>query len=369
MALIRSQRTINRSILQTFPAEQGSVRGIEPSDEVDFYNMLQVSGIDRMRFENHWPYILQATRNSGFVYKDNHTRIYYYFRHIHRTDELVVVNCFGPNTAKGLSILKDYTIENHMSLCIKNILVQNLPYWEKLGYHEKKTHWNQYSSKDDNSCPEFIYDLKVIAEAHLPVTEGQIRSCRASHANRLRKFLRERNIVVKPYDPKLHKNVVYNLLVDNADFLEKKGVDSKQNVIDAHNFVFNDELLYKKRLIHVENNTILGFNYITVINDIIFGNALIHKNLPDLMRFLVWQGFNYVYKQLEPHKKYYVSLQGSENIGQYHWKKGFAPIKEILKTHITYQATPCQSLTIAKENVGATLSIDGEAPTKKVWER
>lgn len=78
------------------------------------------------------------------------------------------------------------------------------------------------------------------------------------------------------------------------NYLQKKRVDSKQNIIDAHMFVFCDDLLYKIRLIYIENWDIIGFNYVTVIDNTIFGNALIHKNLSDLLRFLVWQGFNYL---------------------------------------------------------------------------
>jgi hypothetical protein len=334
----KNQTLINdKLILKDQLLKYHCIKKIEQSDEIDFYDMLQLSGIDTARFENHWPYVIQATRNTGFVYKANQTRIYYYFREIYNCLELVVVNFFGLEKIKGLSLLREYAIEENISLCIKNILVQDLPYWENLGYCEKKTNWNDYSTKDDNSFPECIYDLKVIAEANLPVTPPRVRTCRASHANRLRKFLKERNIQAKEYKPKLHKDIVYKLLVENAEFLQKKMVDSKQNIIDAHMFVFNDELLHKVRLLHTENDVILGFNYITVVNNIIFGNALIHKNLPDLMRFLVWQGFNYLYNQVDQNKQYYVTLQGSENNGQYNWKKGFSPLKEVLKTHITYK--------------------------------
>lgn len=302
------------------------------SDEADFYEALQSSPVDKTRFENHWPYIIQATRNSGFVYKENRTRIYYYLRSIR---ELVVVNILSDDKAGALSVLKRYAIENNLALCVKNIPVQDLPYWENSGYREAQRAWNDYSSKDDNSYPECIYDLKVIAEAHLPVKPNHIRACRETHSNRLRKFLRERDIHVRPYEPELHREAVYKLLVENAEFLHQKGVDSRQNVIDAHMFVFDDRLLHKVRLVHMENGCILGFNYITVVDDTIFGNALIHKNSSDLMRFLVWQGFNYLSNHLEPHKRYLVTLQGSENKGQYHWKKGFSPLRENVKTHIT----------------------------------
>lgn len=311
-----------------------NINRIVRADEVDFYNMIGLSTSHNEDFENHWPYIIQATRNSGFVYKENETRVYFYIRDV--CNELVVVNFFGIEKFKVLSELKTLAFENNMSFCIKNIPIQQIAFWNNLGYCEKEIAWNAYSSKDDNTFPECIYDLQSIAEAHLPVEPGHIRGCRASHARKLRKFLRERDIQIKEYDPKLHKDVIYNLLVKNAEFLEQKGVDSKKNVIDAHMFIFNNNLLHKRRLLHIENGNILGFYYITIVNDMIFANALIHVISSDLMRFLVWQGLNYLYNQLDKNKKYYVDLQGSENSGQYNWKKGFSsPIKEMLKTHIT----------------------------------
>ena len=121
---------------------------------------------------------------------------------------------------------------------------------------------------------------------------------------------------------------------DLVKFLEDKGVDSMKNVIDAHIFVFNDDMQHMLRLVHIENDCIIGFNYFTVLNNEIFGNAMIHKNEANLMRFLGWQGFNYAYNHLDKNKTYYVTLQGSENSGQNNFKKGFATFLEISKTHI-----------------------------------
>lgn len=314
----------------------GDIKKIEPSDEEDFYQILQLAEVNPRCFENNWPYIIQATRNIGFVYKNNKTRIYFYFRKSVSYDELVIVNMFGEEKIEALSILKEHAILTGFHLCIKNIPIRNLDYWNKIGYCEKTECWDQYSQRDDNSFPECLYDLGAIALSHLPIESGKVRPCRESHANTLRKFIKERNIKVEEYIAKKHKDAVYNLLIENANFLSNKGVDSRQNVIDAHVFVFDDNLAHKIRLVHVENDCFLGFNYLTVVNNVIFGNALIHINADNLMRFLAWQGFNYLYNKLDRDKKYYVTMQGSENYGQYCWKKGFGPSMEILKTHLTY---------------------------------
>ena len=79
----------------TFPrisTSNAMLNRIEQTDEADFYTMINRQNVCKTRFENHWPYILQATRNCGFVYKDGETRIYYFIRN---SSDLVVVNCFG----------------------------------------------------------------------------------------------------------------------------------------------------------------------------------------------------------------------------------------------------------------------------------
>lgn len=308
---------------------------ITVQDEIDFYTILRQSPTDRSCFENHWPYIIQATRARGFVYKHQDTRIYYYFRDTKSVRELVVVNMLGSQKESMLAVFKECAMKNQLNLCVKNIPVAEIPHWQTLGFCEKKEPWSQFSVRDDNSFPECIYDLETLARAHEVVPSGHKRQCRASHAQGLRKFLRERDIQLVPYDRAVHKDAIYQMLLDNAQFLENKGVDSKQNVIDAHLFVFEDDVLYKERLVSLEHGHIVGFNYITVFDDALFGNALIHKNQSGLMRFLIWQGFNYLYNQLDKNKKYTVTFQGSEKPGQYHWKRGFAPLREIHKIHIT----------------------------------
>lgn len=300
---------------------------IGPDDEADFYEILDASDVDRSRFENHWPYIIQATRKSGFVYKMGQSRIYSYFR----DDELVVVNCFGSDCAQ---VLKNYAHLNLIPVCIKNVSLTDLTFWESHGFKEKVSSWSNYSLRDDNSYPECIYDLRTLAQAHIPVKVGETRTCRASHANRLRKFIRDRAIIIQDYQPSIHCDAVVQLLNSNAEFLESKGMESMQNVIDAHQFVFDDDLQHKRRLVHIENNVVIGFNYLTVIQNVIFGNAIIHQNETDLMRYLVWQGFNHLYQSLDRTVDYFVTMQGCEHEGQYHWKQGFSPVREVTKTHV-----------------------------------
>jgi hypothetical protein len=302
---------------------------ITAEDEEDFYRVLEVSGVDHARFENHWPYIIQATRNAGFVYKEGMTRVYSYMR----DNELVVVNCFGRNCAE---VIANHAISNQIPVSVKNISIMELPLWEAYGFKEKESRWSEYSVRDDNSYPECVYELEVLAQAHLPVLPERQRTCRASHANRLRKFIREREIYVKAYESNLHQKAVLQLLYSNAVFLENKGVESMQNVIDAHLFVFDENLQHQIRLVHIENEEVIGFNYLTCVNNTIFGNAIIHRNETDLMRFLVWQGFNHLYHSLDNSRQYFVTMQGSEHAGQYHWKRGFAPAREIEKTHLYF---------------------------------
>lgn len=309
---------------------------IHSADEQDFYSILAQVTPHNTCFEYHWPYIIQATRGRGYVYKADKSRIYFYVRNFADLNELIVVKMIG-NCMLGLACLQKYASAPKYKLIIKNVPQEDLDYWKALGYCQKQSPWSNYSLSDDNSYPECIYTLEALALMHCKLKPGQVRMCRASYAQEIRKYLRFRRICVAPYDPTLHKNTVYRLLIENAEFLQNKGIDSRENVIDAHKFVFIDTLLHTVRLVHLENDTIVGFNYLTVINNTIFGNALIHKNESHLMSYCMWQGFYHLYCTFDKSTLYFVTLQGSETAGQYYWKQGFAPIKEISKIHVEWK--------------------------------
>lgn len=314
------------------------IKDINSYDEEDFYNCLNLSSKDKRCFENHWCYIIQSTRMRGKVLKLSTTRIYFYEKTQVNQRILVVVNYFGEVLLKAMRRLQHHARGLGLSIIIKNVVTDDVKFWQSLGFCERKERWSPFSYRDDNSYPELFYNLKTIALAHHRVPAGEKRQSRASHANRIRKFISSRNIIIREYNKSTDRDCVEKLLYSNAEFLEDKAVDSAQNIIDAHWFVFDNSIKYKKRLIHQEGEKIIGFNYITIIKNVLYGDAIIHINESDLMRFLVWQGFHYLYKQLDTSSSYSVTLQGSENIGQSHWKRGFAPINQVFKTHLEWHA-------------------------------
>ncbi len=110
------------------------VKHIVRLDEIDFYHVLSNAAVDLSRFENHWPYIIQATRGRGFVYKKNKTRIYFYFREVPKSMELVIVNLFGKEISTGLELLQSYAQFNKIVNRIKNISFEDLETWKQSGY-------------------------------------------------------------------------------------------------------------------------------------------------------------------------------------------------------------------------------------------
>lgn len=315
---------------------------IHQNDWVDFYEALETSTVDRSCFENHWQYIIQATRNKGFVLRSNLSRLYYSIRKSpSKRDTLVVANQFG-DESKNLAIhLANYAYSNKMNFLIKNINVSCLAEWEKLGFQESQEHWNKYSKKDDNSFPEGIYNLKNLSLAHMTVSRREQRTCNKTTAKTIRKFLRERDITINLYSPDEELQVKH--LLDNcARFIEQKGVDTYQNVIDAHTFIFDYTLPYALSYSFYENNELIGFLYATHIKNHIFTNVLLCRNESDLMRFLLWKGLHTIYQTLN-NPLLSVTLQGSENSGQAAWKNSFYPLRHIDKTHICKPYTSQQN--------------------------
>ena len=151
----------------------------------------------------------------------------------------------------------------------------------------------------------------------------------------IRKLSKESNYVFVPYTD-LFKNDGLKLLEKNSEYLENKGVDFKNEVMRAHQFVFDDNIKNKTILAILEDNRLIGLAFLTQVGDNLFFNAIINENKSNLMRFLLWKSVVHYCECLEEEKRpLYLALQGSENEGQTKWKVFFSPLRTIHRTHLT----------------------------------
>jgi len=113
-------------------------------------------------------------------------------------------------------------------------------------------------------------------------------------------------------------------------------VDFREEIVQAHHFVFDDDIRNKVVFAIFENDTLIGVTFLTRFEDNLFFNAIISENKSNLMRFLLWKSVACYCNSLEEHRwPLYLALQGSENEGQNNWKRFFYPIRAIPRTHVT----------------------------------
>ena len=324
---------------------RGQISKITAKDEALFYDFVRSYSVDKCSFENNWSYIIQATRGKGYKYQLDRSVVYFYFREAN--DSLVIVNCLGKNSLDMVTELALLVKEIGIITIVKNVLISELEKWENKGYKETIAPWSPYSFRDDNTFPEQVYSFTDIANCHLKrkKNEPKSRSCRKDTSRLIRKFIKERSIIALDYDRTKHKDIINKLLVNYANYLDNKGVDSSENVYAAHQFIFNEEIKNKTRIVHVEAEKIKGFSYLTLVDNVLFFNAIINENESNIMRFILWQALNFIKENFKNNCcPQYLCLQGSEISGQDFWKRSFACIRSIHKTHV-YWAEPYPLIT------------------------
>ncbi len=308
----------------------GTLRAIdvdENSEEL-FYKFVQISDIDRSAFSYNWPYIVQATRKRGFYYQNSHGIVYLYLRTNVldcRDCALIVVNHLGYKSETLVCEIAEAAKNLAVTSIIKNIDQDKVLLWNKLGFRETIEPWSKYSFRDDNTFPEFVYDIKKFINLQVsPHTRSAIN-----------KFSRKDNYIFTTYNCSF-KNDGLKLLERTSEYLENKGVDFKKEVMLAHQFVFDDDIKNKEVFAVLEGNALVGITCLTRFEENLFFNAVISENKSNLMRFLLWKSVACYCASLEEHQwPLYLALQGSENEGQNNWKRFFHPIRAIHRTHVS----------------------------------
>lgn len=288
-----------------------------------FYQYLsQTKNIQKSAFENNWPYILQATRNGLHVFEKNDSILYYTKRV--KGDDIspnVIVNYLGFHDEELVVSFVESQLQKGVHTIVKNVDVHKLEKWKKLGFTETSNPWSIYSSRDDNSFPQYNVSRKTIESVQFG---DDVKS-------QIQKFSKSRVIHVEAYDSAYDADAK-KLLHSFSEYSQIKGNDYAEEVENAHLFFFDENIKHKIRLQHVENGELVGFSFLTPVGNICFYNAVICKKERNLMKYLVYQAMDFVCKKYP--KIQIFGMQGSENAGQDYLKKRLRPCEIIKKTHI-----------------------------------
>ena len=110
--------------------------------------------------------------------------------------------------------------------------------------------------------------------------------------------------------------------------------DEEREIHRAHAFLFQEALSGTVRFVHRCQSRLLGFSFLTVIDDCVYYDATIHCHEKNLLRFLHWQILNETIRNF-PSVRFLIH-QGSESSGQDWWKRSWKPIQSIEKTHLIF---------------------------------
>lgn len=320
--------TVNRIINALSLFLLGKISIIDGNSEESFYEFVKSSSIDRSAFSYNWPYIVQATRKHGFCYQNKKSIIYFYLRKKTKDFQgyqLVIVNHLGYSSEESVCELAEAAIKLNMSTIIKNVDRDKVLLWKSLSFEETIEPWSDYSFRDDNTFPELVYDINKYINAEFSYRTRCI----------INKILREKEYTFLIYDDSFRQRG-WELLEKNAEYLQNKGVDYKNEIMLAHKFVFDDSIKNKIILAVLEHDKLVCLSFLTQVEENLFFNAIINENKSNVMRFLLWKSVVHYCQGLEDRKRpLYLALQGSENEGQNKWKKFFHPIRVIDRTHVT----------------------------------
>ncbi len=324
----REELVINNTINSICSLLSGNLCTINENSEKLFYEYVKFSSIDRSAFSYNWPYIVQATRRNGFCYQNKQSIVYFYLRknvNDFQSYTLIIVNHLGCDSETSVCEIAEAAKKLNIVCIVKNIDRNKVLLWNNLGFKETVEPWSDYSFRDDNTFPEFVYDIKTLINLEF------------SHRTKtiINKFAKEKNYVFIPYNNSF-KNSGLKLLEKNSEYLQNKGVDFKKEIILAHQFVFDDSIRNKIVFAILEDNRLVAISFLTQVEENLFFNAIINENESNLMRFLLWKSVVHYCGNLEENKRpLYLALQGSENEGQNRWKTFFHPVRAIYRTHIT----------------------------------
>lgn len=294
-------------------------------------------GFDRYAFENHFAYIVQATRRQPHVYEKEESILYLGEKTGdgagHHLLPLVIVNGYGPKRlALALEVAQAAGRCLKTPTIVKNVPIGEIEEWRAIGFSETKTPWSKYSFRDDNSFPQYVIDAESFAYLIPGKTSKNTRGA-------IRRSGRRYSITTRWYEPSM-KEAAYNVLLEFAMHFGKKGKEYPEEVIAAHEYIFDQSICGIERLAYFQGEELVGMScfshqaYPDEIGDSLFGDVMINKSCGGLEMYITWQGINHIWESGTRPK--YLLLQGSESEGQDAWKRRFKPIRAIERTHVAY---------------------------------
>lgn len=290
--------------------------------------------MDLQAFENNFPYVLQATRNNPHKYEKDGSIVYLCAKTGEGPDAspnqpMVIVNALGKDPESLIEELVLVASMSGVSTILKNVDIDKVGYWTARGFEESSVPWSRYSFRDDNSYPQYILDRRLLLSlSNKKETRNTYRQ--------IRKIGREMSIQAESYSERFACEA-RSLLEEYARFSQAKGKDFAFEINQAHQFMFENGVDHKFRLVHRLGGSLIAMTYWSLSDHTIYWNGCVNKNVPNLMRFLVWQGVSCI-SDRGLSRASWVALQGSESEGQDRWKRSFGPVKRIDKTHMVFYA-------------------------------
>lgn len=289
------------------------------TEEEQFYRLL-AQRQPPTAFEHNWPYIVQATRNGLDMYRAHGAHVYCTRRTTSNHSMMVIVHALGARHLDALRELAERERVFGRRILVKNIAREDVDVWRSAGFEETTEPWSRYSYRDDNTFPQYITARDTVLYA----------AYRKDLAKTIRRFS-VRTITTEPFDTR--KDVDARRLLDAfALYAARKGFETTDEVVRAHEFFFDSSIKQKIRLQHIENGRLIGWSFLTPVRDTLFHNAVICDNESNLMKHLVHEGLVWVFRH-HPHIQHFVD-QGSENAGQDWTKQRINPLRAIHKTHM-----------------------------------
>jgi hypothetical protein len=309
---------------EAFLSSIDGITDIELTDEKFFYEfLLNSETLNTRAFENNFAYILQSCRPffKKFYYKS--TLVFFTFhKSLEEKTRMVITNSVGPNRLEAASELAKIARKYGIMTLIKNVSISDGIFWKSQGFRVSDISWNHFSKYDDNTFPQYNFSRDTILNL---------------------KFNRDYRRLFNKYDTlkaqtdnylaSIHKDKAENFLNANSLFLADKKIDTPEEVIAAHKFFFDEEIQRKLILVHSMDNNIIGFSYLTIVQETGTGfyNAVFNEKNSNIMKYILFSGMRYTFLNFPNINQ--IGLQGSENKGQDFMKSRFNPTTVIEKFH------------------------------------
>lgn len=275
--------------------------------------------------EDSWGYIIQATRNMGGRWYDPVTQSLVFFgRKPLDNNTLVIPNFFAePEHLK--SIIEELQLTFNVSKTVlKNINPQDIEKFTPYGFWQyyANEQWDDFSRFDDQTYPQLVIDLKVLAEKKGP-GYGELRRClhKVSFTS------------IRSYNDKDRDAVLSIFKEKDADkFLPKQFWGM---YYESHK-MFPDADIEKFVITDKKTDKVLGF---TATSDISSTTSAMVAGIfaPGIKLESVWGLYSTLLIKHQQGFKF-ANVGGFETKETYNFvRRAFRPVEELQRIHLVYE--------------------------------